>query len=154
MTKVTLHPIFLEIWICTPHSLHLYSEQFLVWIMTPILGIPFRGFFNVNGNDYMILYTLELVDCVNSMPKVVVGTVFIADIVGSPMGIIYLHYTHTRHKYVFGKITTHQKWNIEEYIYWHTQHQTTYHITTNNLHCKSCPQFLKSTSHQAFYHVV
>ena len=37
---------------------------------------------------------LELVDCGISMPKVIVGTIFIADIVGSPMGIIYLHYIH------------------------------------------------------------
>ena len=102
----------------------------------------------------MSLYKLELVDCGNSMPNGVVGAIFISDIVVSPMGITYLHYINTRHKYVFGKRKTHQKFNIEEEIYWYTQHQTTDHITTNNLHCKSFPQFLESTSHHASYRVV
>ena len=139
----------------TPHSLNLYREKFLVWIMTPIWEIPVRGFFaNVNGNDFVSLYMLEWADCGHSMPKVFIGTIFVADVVVSMMVIIYLHYTYTRHQDVCGERTTHHKWNSKEDIYWYTQYQTTDHNTKNNLHCKSCPQFWRPTSHQASYCVV
>ena len=93
---------------------------------------------------------LELIDREHSMTKVSVGAIFISDIVGSPMGIIYFHCTYNRHQYVFGKRTTHQKGNIEEDIYWYTQHQTEAQNMTNILHCKSCPQFLQINSPPSF----
>ena len=74
------------------------------------MGIPVWGFFvNVIGNDHVRSYMLELVDCGNLMPKVVVGTIFIVNIVGSMMVIIYLHSTHNRHQDVFGERKTHHK---------------------------------------------
>ena len=60
-------------------------------------------FLNINGNDYVRFYMLEQKDCGYSISKVVIGAIFIADIVGLPTGIIYLHCKHTRHKYVFLK---------------------------------------------------